>query len=328
MDGLNGATGDIEFGIGTLAATPPAISSQPSSITLVEGDSAYPQVTVTGSYPFQYQWFHDNVAVAHANNATIAIFRAKTSDTGSYHVVVSNSWGTATSIAVTVTVNRIPGPVITAQPANRTVEVGQAASFTVSATGTGSLGYQWLFNGTALSGATGATLQLLKVQTGDAGLYTASVSDSTGSTTSNAAQLWVVPATSRPTFTTHPISQSVAPGANVVLSVATTGYPSVTLQWLHNDVPVAGATGTSYSLNNVQPSDAGSYVVNASNILGTTTSNVATLTVQSQAVPPPPAPAGGGGGGAPSLWFCTVLSVLVAIRRLRRPHGSSLSSHG
>src|SRR2546422_5528 len=48
-------------------------------------------------------------------------------------------------------------PSITTQPANQTVTAGQAATFTVAATGTAPLTYQWNKNGTAITGATSST---------------------------------------------------------------------------------------------------------------------------------------------------------------------------
>src|SRR2546421_9918059 len=47
-------------------------------------------------------------------------------------------------------------PAITTQPASQMVSVGQTATFTVAATGTAPLRYQWQKNGTAIGGATAA----------------------------------------------------------------------------------------------------------------------------------------------------------------------------
>src|SRR5437899_7136286 len=76
-----------------------------------------------------------------------------------FTVVVSNSAGSVTSNAATLTVNAAPvAPAITTQPANQTVTAGQTATFTVVATGTGPLNYQWQMNGWRISGAAnGAT---------------------------------------------------------------------------------------------------------------------------------------------------------------------------
>jgi hypothetical protein len=84
-------------------------------------------------------------------------------------------------------------PVITAQPTNFVSYVGGAASFTVTATGSAPLNYQWHFNGTtAIAGATNATLVLSDVQLSNAGSYSVTINNSIGSATSQLAALTVL----------------------------------------------------------------------------------------------------------------------------------------
>ncbi len=82
-------------------------------------------------------------------------------------------------------------PAITTPPANQTATSGSAASFSVTATGTAPLSYQWYKSGTAISGATSSTLSLSNVQSSDAASYTVAVSNSVTTTTSSAATLTV-----------------------------------------------------------------------------------------------------------------------------------------
>ena len=90
-----------------------------------------------------------------------------------------------------------PQPAIITQPASRTNEVGTTATFTVTATGTAPLAYQWRVNGASLanggnvSGAASATLSLANVQLWDAGSYSVVVTNSYGSVTSSVAVLAV-----------------------------------------------------------------------------------------------------------------------------------------
>jgi hypothetical protein len=65
---------------------------------------------------------------------------------------VSNATGSATSNTVTLTVNAAApnAPTITLQPTNLTVTAGQSATFSVTATGTAPLTYQWFMNGSAV----------------------------------------------------------------------------------------------------------------------------------------------------------------------------------
>src|SRR5213075_699211 len=138
-----------------------------------------------------------------------------TSDSGStFVVVVSNSVGTATSNAATLTVNTAPvAPTITAQPANQTVTAGQTATFAVTATGTAPLRYQWQKNSANISGATSASYTTPATTTSDSGsTFKVVVSNSAGTATSNAATLTVSPAPVAPTITTQPANQTVTTG--------------------------------------------------------------------------------------------------------------------
>lgn len=84
-------------------------------------------------------------------------------------------------------------PVITHHPEDQTVTEGAMAVFSVSATGTEPLSYQWLFENLALASKTNATLNLLNVTDAVAGLYAVEVSNQAGRLTSNPARLEVVP---------------------------------------------------------------------------------------------------------------------------------------
>jgi hypothetical protein len=81
------------------------------------------------------------------------------------------------------------GPTISAQPTNMTVNVGDTASFSVTATGTAQLNYQWFKDGIGLPNATNAMLVLTNIQPPRIGNYTVTVSDTNGSIDSIAASL-------------------------------------------------------------------------------------------------------------------------------------------
>src|SRR5690606_31417189 len=92
---------------------------------------------------------------------------------------------------------------------------------------------------------------------------------------------------SAPVITTHPASQSSAPGGLVTFTAAADGDPPPTFQWQRNGINIAGATSASLTLSNVTSNDAGSYTVVATNSVGSAMSSSATLTV-SVVVPTPP----------------------------------------
>jgi hypothetical protein len=82
-------------------------------------------------------------------------------------------------------------PSISTQPASQTVTAGQSVTFSVVATGTAPLSYQWQKNGTSINSATGSSYTITAAQTADAGSYTVVVANTAGSVTSNAAILAV-----------------------------------------------------------------------------------------------------------------------------------------
>jgi len=91
-----------------------------------------------------------------------------------------------------------------------------------------------------------------------------------------------------PLITTQPASQTVLAGSAATFSVTATGTPPLSYQWGVNGTNITGATGTSLTLSNVQPAQAGMYVVQVTNAYGSTNSANAILTVTSPPCTPPP----------------------------------------
>lgn len=176
-------------------------------------------------------------------------------------------------------------PVITAQPASATVTVGQSASFTVGVNSAAGVSYQWSRNGEAIAGATAATYSIGSVTTAHAGNYTVVVANSAGSVTSNAATLTVNSSTTppapaaAPVFTVQPASQTALAGSSVTLSAAASGTPAPVYQWFRDNTALFGSNGPALTFTSVQPADAGSYRVVATNSAGSVSSSVAILTV-------------------------------------------------
>jgi hypothetical protein len=168
-------------------------------------------------------------------------------------------------------------PSITSQPQSVTVNQGQNAAFSVSATGTAPLSYQWRKGGSALAGASAASLTLAAVQPGDAGSYDVVVSNSAGTAASSAAILTVnVP----PSITLQPQNQTVLAPAQATFNVSAAGTPPLAYQWKKNGTDLPGATSSSYSTPPTTGSDDGAvFSVTVSNAAGSLPSASATLTV-------------------------------------------------
>jgi hypothetical protein len=82
-----------------------------------------------------------------------------------------------------------------------------------------------------------------------------------------------------PTITNPPQSLTVNQGTDAPFSVAVSGTTPFAYQWFFNGGAVSAATDSGYTVTSAQPTNAGSYSVVVSNILGSATSSVATLTV-------------------------------------------------
>lgn len=146
------------------------------------------------------------------------------------------------------------GPSITTQPVSAAVAAGQTATFSVAASGTGPLTYQWQRSGTNISGATGATYTTPATTSADNGTtFTVVVGNSTGSATSNSATLTVTSAATPPTVSiTSPTSGATVSGTVVVTASASdnTGVANVQFQVDGTNTGAADiASPYSYSLN-------------------------------------------------------------------------------
>jgi uncharacterized protein GlcG (DUF336 family) len=251
------------------------ITSQPAaSQTVCEGSSANFSVTATGS-GLTYQWRKSGTVITGANSSTYTIASATLSTAGSYDVVISNNCGTIFSNPASLTVNQATS--ITTQPVNQAACAGSSVSFSVTASNV-NVTYQWRKNGVPVAGATASTYMIVSATAADAGSYDVVVSGSCGTVTSNVATLTINTA---PSISSQPASVSTCAGNAVTLSVSASGT-GLTYQWRKAGTPITGATSSSYIINSVSASDAGSYDVVISSSCGTTvTSNTATITVSS-----------------------------------------------
>jgi len=156
--------------------------------------------------------------------------------------------------------------------------VGTNVSFSITATGTAPLHYQWRKDGSDLSGATTSSYSIASISTNDSGNFAVVITNSAGSITSAVAVLNVL---LPPSILTPPQNLTVSTGVTVTFSVAATGSPTLTYQWKFGGNNLAGATTSSLSVTNVQQADQGDYTVSISNAVGALTSPAAHLTVLS-----------------------------------------------
>ncbi|MDB6125265.1 MAG: Immunoglobulin I-set domain protein [Pedosphaera sp.] len=173
--------------------------------------------------------------------------------------------------------------VITSQPQSRTNNAGSTATFTVSASGTAPIAYQWLkegtplFDGGNLFGANASLLTMTNVSSTDAGHYAVVLSNPANTVTSSIVTLTV----NDPIITTQPVSRTNVAGDIANFFVGAAGTAPISYRWYFNGTN-ALAVGTTNSLNltNVQTLDQGSYSAVITDAAGSVTSSVATLTLK------------------------------------------------
>jgi hypothetical protein len=259
----------------------PTITVQPQSQTAPAEQPVSFSVTASGSATLAYQWLFNSNSISGETNSTLNFDSVDPTNAGDYQVVITNSWGAATSlVSVLLVGSGIPLPEIIAQPFSQTNGATSTATFSVTGINIVS-SYQWQRNGTNLSdvgnisGSAGATLTVSNVLAADAGTYQVILTNASGSVTSSPALLTVID----PLIFSQPVGQTYSPGATDNLEVQAVGTPPLLYQWYLNGVLLTNATGNVLQLTNLQTINAGSYSVLVSNPAGSVLSSNAAVVV-------------------------------------------------
>jgi hypothetical protein len=180
----------------------------------------------------------------------------------------------------------VVAPAVTLQPQAAAADDGQPATFTIAASGTAPLTYQWYRDGQIVPGATSASYAIGAVGLQDDGAqYTVVVGNSGGAVTSQSAVLTVVPVA--PTLTTQPQAQMVLEGATATFTSVAAGSAPLHFQWRKNSVAISGANNASYVTPATAGGDSGAlFDVVVSNAAGSIASATALLTVGTVPVAP------------------------------------------
>jgi len=201
---VTGKCGAVTSSPATLTIkAPTVINDQPDPLSLCPGADAVFSVAATGEGNLTYQWHRgstpltDGGRVSGATSPRLTITSVESSDAGDYKATAAGECGELTSDGATLTV-KAP-TVISDQPDALEVYTGADVTFSVAASGEGTLTYQWFHNSTPLadggriSGATTPQLTIADVEIGDAGDYTVAVTGECGALTSDVATLSVHP---------------------------------------------------------------------------------------------------------------------------------------
>ena len=253
--------------------------------TVVAGTSTALNPAVTGTPAPSLQWRSNNVAVAGATNAALALNNIQYGQNGTlYSLVASNTAGAVTN-GMTLTV--VVAPSIVGLN-NQAVSIGASVTNSPTIDGAPAPTARWQFNGgdlsdgptgngSTISGSLTSTLILSNAQTADSGSYALIASNTAGMVT-NSMTLTVSSGDVAPNLT-GPTDQTVVQGSDATLRASVSGLPVPRLQWRANGASMAGATNSSLTISNIQYSQNGSsYSLVASNRAGLAT-NSATLYV-------------------------------------------------
>jgi hypothetical protein len=210
---------------------PPAIIVPPVNTSVTVGFPATFTVAASGSGTLSYQWAVAGSEVVGATGPTFTTPATTLAQNGeSVIVTISSNFGQVTSIPVTLTVDQAAPVAITTQPAAQTAVVGQAATFTVVATGSPQINYQWFENGVQVaSGSQPSYTTPILTAVGTASVYVI-VSNPLGQLQSSTATLTVnapVPVS----ITTSPASEIVAANQPVQFTAVVAGSAPYTYQW-------------------------------------------------------------------------------------------------
>ena len=250
------------------------ITSEPADLTVIQGANASFQVTAGGTAPLSYQWSFGGTPIRGATLDTLTLANVQAAMQGGYSVEITNPAGTVASRVAALTV-LVPST-LSGQLQDQVVATGSLVTFSVNASGTAPLTYQWLYNGTAIPGANSANLVLDNVQTGQSGSYQVVITNPAGETLSRAALLTV----SEPVaIVSQPSDQTIVEGQSGTISVQAGGTGPFRYQWFRNGNPILGETGQTLDLKGALVAQSGRYSVEVVNAVGRIRSAEAVVTV-------------------------------------------------
>ncbi len=257
----------------------PVFVLAPESVTVFGGGTAVFTARAEGTEPLAYQWFHGEDALPGQTDTTLVLTDLDASRAGAYTLLATNTLGHTDSAAATLVVETPVAPTITAGPQSRTIPLGSPVTFSVVATGTAPLAYEWFHGATPLPAFTGPSLTLDAVTVADAGSYTVTVRNDSGHDTSAPALLTVDTTPVAPAITAAPTDLTLVAGTGGAFTVAATGTPPLTYQWRRRGAPLPGETSATLNFSPAQLVHASDYDVVVSNAAGSVTSPAVSLTV-------------------------------------------------
>ena len=295
---------ELRLGQSFAAVTPsaalaaPTVSANPTSQSISAGQAVTFTAAASGNPTPSVQWqvsTNGGTTFTSITGATSTTYNFTTTaaQTGNlYQAVFTNSQGTATTTAATLTVTpALVAPLVTTSPTSQSVAAGNTVTFTAAASGNPTPTVQWQVStngGTTFTNISGATSTIYSFTTTAAQTgyeYQAVFSNSQGTATTTVATLTVT--APWPLRWSPPARQVRAISAGQVGHVHGGGQrqSSPTVQWQLSTnggttfTNISGATSTTYSFTTTAAQTGYEYQAVFSNSQGTATTTAATLTV-------------------------------------------------
>jgi hypothetical protein len=248
------------------SAVPPIIEVQPAGLITNANATISLSALIDGTpIGMVDRWYknHTNFVgtspVVAGSPTVLTIPNAQITSSGEYFVVASNAFGSVTSSVAMVAVQQ--KPTITTAPASGTVAVGTNYLFSVKASGSDPLTYQWYFAGLLIPNRTNAFLVVANTAAPDQGNYTVVVSNLQGSVTSAPAALTISSSVVTPPGLVGPIFGA---GTFSLKVVSVTGHtyilqtnPNIENQAGWTDITASTTAGTGGTLTLSDPAPTG-----------------------------------------------------------------------
>ncbi|MBS0198156.1 MAG: immunoglobulin domain-containing protein [Planctomycetes bacterium] len=213
-----------------------------------------------------YQWQFNGAPIPGATSPQLTLSNVQPGQAGPYSCTISTACYSATSPSASLSVST-PVSIFT-HPVSRTACEGDSFQLCVEPRGTGPYSYQWLKNGSVITGANSACLPLNSVTTAASGGYSCRVCNSCGGSPRCVESASATIVVNQPATASGPTPVTACQGALATFCVTPGGTSPFTYQWRKDGVDIPGANGQCLTMNSVQPAQMGNYSCRVCNTCG------------------------------------------------------------
>lgn len=207
--------------------------------------------TWTGSPTLTYAWLRDGAPISGATSSTYTLVGADAGAAMSCRVSGQNAGGTDIATSATSASVLVAAPTNTTSPSvSGTAQVGYTQSCTSGAwTGSPTLTYAWLRDGSLISGATSSSYVAVAADTGHQLTCRVNAANGGGIQSADSAPTSTVIEAAPVNMSAPSVTGQAQVGNTLTCNPGTwTGTPSLSYQWLRNGSVIAGATSTTYTV--------------------------------------------------------------------------------